>query len=297
MKQSFNFPCARTCVVAVLPTMCLQCVSAVAGAILVLVMARSGVGQEPQTADTEDHHYFSKTEHAHEAEWGYDGRIGPEFWGMLNPEYRLASEGMRQSPVDIPLSRSVVRDLPPLEFDYQEERLTVVNNGHAIQHNEEPGSFLHVGDDVYALEQFHVHLPSEHTIDGEHTDMEIHFVHKSETGEVAVVAVLVNAGSENPVDVPPIRVSAEVGEETVAFDGHRNPAELIPSDRAYVTYSGSFTTPPCTEGVRWFVMTTPIEARSQSLEELRRTTGGNNRPVQRLFGREVFVRRNLVRDE
>ena len=269
--------------------------------LLVLVGAVLGVAsafaQKPKVSQSKEHHYFSKSDHKHETEWGYSGKIGPAHWGKLSPSYRLASTGKRQSPIDIELSKTPKRKLPALKFAYRKERLVVYNNGHTIQHDEKPGSFLHVGDEVYALEQFHVHLPSEHTINGRHSDMEIHFVHKSKSGKVAVVAVMVNAGRDKPVVVPPLSVPGKKGEKAVPFRGEVDPNRLIPSDHSYVTYQGSFTTPPCTEGVRWIVMTTPVRATATNITRLRKGTGGNNRPVQQRHDREILLSRGPSEDD
>ena len=216
------------------------------------------IATPPARLQSDIHHYFSKEEHTHEAEWGYTGKQGPAFWGTLSPEYHLATDGRKQSPIDIRSDDTVDTDLPALKFLYRSERLSIVNNGHTIQHNEPPGSFLHVGELVYTLEQFHAHVPSEHTIDGKHADMEIHFVHKSKTGHTAVVAVLANAGSDTSVEFPVhISLPQAVG-VVVEPTQSRNPADFLPQDHRYVTYSGSFTTPPCTEGVRWIVMASPM---------------------------------------
>jgi carbonic anhydrase len=118
------------------------------------------------------HHYFSKTPPQHAASWGYAGLKGPAHWGTLDPSYRLASDGRHQSPVNINSKQAPVAELPELKFDYRRENITVLNNGHTIQHNESPGSFLYVGDQRFALEQFHMHAPSEHTVDGKHFDIE-----------------------------------------------------------------------------------------------------------------------------
>ena len=236
------------------------------------------------------HHYFSKGPHKHDAEWGYTGKQGPQFWGTLSPKYHLAKDGKQQSPVDIQTKKTITDSLPPLKFNYRKERISAINNGHSIQHNEQPNSFLHVGDQVYSLEQFHVHVPSEHTIDGKHADMEIHFVHKSSSGEVAVVAVMVHADSKNPVDVPIYKeLPKQVGESVVADHASRNPIEFIPKDHSYLRYMGSFTTPPCTEGIRWIMMKTPISITPAVLAEFKEILGGNNRPVQKLNDRQVFV--------
>jgi len=236
------------------------------------------------------HHYFSKGPHKHDAEWGYTGKQGPQFWGTLSPKYHLAKDGKQQSPIDIQTKDAITESLPPLTFKYRKERVSAVNNGHSIQHNEQPGSFLHVGDHRYSLEQYHVHVPSEHTIDGKHADMEMHFVHKSSSGKVAVVAVMVNADSKNPVDLPAYKeLPTQKGERVVADQVSRNAIDFIPKDHSYLRYMGSFTTPPCTEGIRWFMMKTPISITPAVLAEVKGIIGGNNRPVQKLNDRQVFV--------
>lgn len=242
------------------------------------------------SASSNVHHYFSKEEHKHDVVWGYEGKRGPEYWGTLSPAFRLAEDGKQQSPIDIQLKDATKRNLPPLRFEYRKERISAVNNGHTIQHNEQPGSFLHVGDRTYTLEQFHVHVPSEHLFDGRHAAMEVHLVHRSESGEVAVVAVLVQPGTDNPVDLPQYKeIPKAPGEKVVAESAFRDPLDILPRDRGYLTYKGSFTTPPCTEGVRWIVMVSPVEIRPAAFVEFRRTIGGSNRPVQPLFDRRVLI--------
>ena len=236
------------------------------------------------------HHYFSKGTHKHDAEWNYTGKLGPKFWGTLSPKYRLAKDGRQQSPIDIQTENAIPEPLLPLSFKYRKERFSAINNGHSIQHNEQPGSFLNVGDQAYSLEQFHVHVPSEHKIDGYHTDMEIHFVHKSTSGRAAVVAVMVYADSNNAVNIPTYQeLPSQVGERVVGDNIYRNPIDLLPKDHSYFEYMGSFTTPPCTEGIRWFVMKTPISIKPEAFAEIKRIIGGNNRPVQKIFGRQVSL--------
>lgn len=236
------------------------------------------------------HYYFSKSHHQHDAAWGYTGKQGPQFWGTLSPNYHLAKDGKQQSPIDIQTKDAITETLPPLKFNYRTERISAINNGHSIQHNEQPGSFLHIGDEAYALEQFHVHVPSEHTIDGKHADMEIHFVHKSSSGEVGVVSVMVHADSKNPVDVPIYKVLPKQSGKTVVADyAFRNPMDFIPKDHGYFRYMGSFTTPPCTEGILWIMMKTPISITPDVLAEFKEVIGGNNRPVQMLNRRNVSV--------
>jgi len=247
------------------------------------------IGQEPSKDAGSKHSYFSKTEHRHAAKWSYLGDTGPTHWGDLSKAYILAKTGKHQSPINIPANRSATKDLPELKFEYQKEWLVVVNNGHTIQHNERPGSFLHIGDKKYALEQFHVHTPSEHTIEGKQYGGEIHFVHKSSAGEIAVVAVLVKNDITGRSKLPPLQIPSLSGGKTVAYRGFHNPAVMFPEDKEYFEYQGSFTTPPCTEGVRWIVLTTPISVDHRNLEHFHKVLGNNNRPTQPLNDRVVRI--------
>jgi len=184
--------------------------------------------------------------------WGYSGEAGPEHWAELSPEYAVCGTGVNQSPVNI--SDTVVAELDPLELDYQGSSTTVINNGHTLQVDAKPGSSLRVGTEVFQLLQLHFHSPSEHHVDGKEFLLEAHFVHQNEQGEIAVVAVLFGDGSWN-ADLEKIGDAAPdtIG-QSVLLD--INFAELKVHTRlaSYFRYNGSFTTPPCTEGVRWYVL-------------------------------------------
>lgn len=187
--------------------------------VAVTLLGQSLIAQDRPVA----HHYFSKTPHEHAAKWGYSGDAGPAFWGQLDPSYRLASSGKQQSPIDINSTKAAPAELPELKFDYRRERIAALNNGHTIQHSEAPGSFLHVGGEKYSLEQFHVHAPSEHTIDGKHFELEIHFVHKSKSGQVAVVAVLVQGDEKTELYLPLANDLPKKPGEVVEVEATRNP--------------------------------------------------------------------------
>ena len=132
--------------------------------------------------------------------WSYEGEEGPPHWGELADEYIMCSRGANQSPID--LIADVHADLPELQFEYYSQSiLNEVNNGHTLQQNVKPGSFLKVPSQNLSVElkQFHFHSPSEHTVDGKHFAMELHFVHTDEKGAILVVGVLMDEGEENPV--------------------------------------------------------------------------------------------------
>src|SRR5215831_16166825 len=136
-------------------------------------------------------------EHHPEHSWDYSETQGPSHWAELRPEFATCRDGHRQSPIDI---RSPQKsDLPPIQFDYKASPLRVVDNGHTVMINYDPGSFISVDGKKYALKQFHFHRPSEEKIDGKTYDMVVHLVHTDEAGKLAVVAVLLEKGKDNPL--------------------------------------------------------------------------------------------------
>jgi len=231
------------------------------------------------------HHYFDKKEQPHAASWGYEGAGAPEHWGELSPDYHLAKDGRRQSPVDI--TGASPEGLPPLGFDYREVPVKMVYNGHSVQENEDGNSHLVVGDKRYKLEQFHFHSPSEHTVDGKPFAMELHFVHEGADGEVAVVSVLIDEGDHNEgYDLVWSKLPDYTNRDVRAAALIRV-QDLLPKRRSYYAYQGSFTTPPCTEGVRWFVMREPVQLSKAQIDTFRKVIFHNNRPVQPLYGRAI----------
>ncbi len=213
-------------------------------------------------------------------QWGYAGENDPEHWGDVAAEFGTCKEGQAQSPIDIRYGRRM--DYQPLSFQYRSDTLAVSNDGHTIRVESAPGSFLIADGHEYALQEFHFHAPSEHRIRGVPADMELHLVHRDGQGNVAVVAVLLRAGRRTNstftriADAMP-RVPGE------SFYGRQvaiNPLFLLPPERSYFSYPGSLTTPPCTEGVDWFVMAEPVEVDAGLVARFRQVMGANARPVQ-----------------
>ncbi len=233
-----------------------------------------------------DHHYFHEKERPHSAQWSYDGENGPQSWGSLAPEYALAGSGRRQSPIDIHDTLPV--NLPLLNFQYQPAKIALVYNGHTIQETEEHGSWLRVGSALFELKQFHFHSPSEHTLDGQQFEMEVHLVHRSESGQIAVVGVFVTEGRANSALDELWNYLPTEKNKRSEYDSTFDATCLLPEDHNYVSYSGSLTTPPCTEGIQWFVLTTPIELSRNQISKFRQIlSSDNNRPIQNLYGRQL----------
>lgn len=228
----------------------------------------------------------SSSEHAH---WSYQGETGPAFWGELSPEWRMAHEGRAQSPINLARDNAVDANLPALRFTTAPTTIVAKDNGHTIQWNSRGVNTLTIGKDVYLLKQFHFHAPSEHAVDGKHYPVELHFVHANAQGNLAVVAVMLNPSTRGSGAYEAlVRTIPESGRE--GAPAQFNPYALLPHSRTYATYSGSLTTPPCTEGVRWIVLTNPARVGSDQIASFTETYSGNARPIQPVNGRLVLVR-------
>lgn len=221
--------------------------------------------------------------------WTYEGAHGPSHWAELDKGFTECALGHAQSPIDI---RDVTpkADAPDLDFHYQPTPLRLINNGHTVQIDESGADTLTIGGHAYALAQFHFHTPSEERIQGKAYDMVAHLVHKDASGKLAVVAVLFKTGRENGAlktvfDNMPVAAGPEHRVEGTQF----NPADLLPAGHGYYYFPGSLTTPPCSEGVAWYVLKTPVEASRAQIRQLRALYPHNARPVQALYGREVIA--------
>jgi carbonic anhydrase len=219
--------------------------------------------------------------------WDYSKARGPTRWGDLRPEFELCKSGHRQSPIDIRNPGNA--DLPPIRFDYKPSPLHIIDNGHTIMINYASGSYMTVGDGSYELKQFHFHRPSEEKINGKGYDMELHLVHANQEGKLAVVAVLLQQGQDNPLvhelwdDLPKEKKKEEVREKVQI-----NANGLLPADRGYYTFDGSLTTPPCTEDVTWFVLKQPVAVSPTEIEQFSKLYRNDARPTQPSYDRAVL---------
>ena len=220
--------------------------------------------------------------------WSYSGATGPTHWAALEPEFTACRVGHAQSPIDIRTNLVQEANLPVIEFAYRPSPLKIVDNGHTIQVNYAPGSFIGVDGHRYELVQFHFHRPSEESIDGKRREMVAHLVHKDAEGRLAVVAVLLTAGAINPmVAALWSNLPAHKGTEVQARGVQIDAAELLPADHAYYTFAGSLTTPPCSEGVTWFVLKHPSTVSSAEIDRFAKLYPMNARPLQPASNRQV----------
>lgn len=219
--------------------------------------------------------------------WDYDGDEGPDHWAALSPEFVLCQSGHRQSPIDIREARKA--DLPPLQVDYKPSPLHIIDNGHTVMINYAPGSSIRVGDKQYLLKQFHFHRPSEERVNGKAYEMSVHLVHADEQGNLAVVAVLLQRGEGNAlIDELWTDMPREKEHEEQLDKVQINAKVLLPPDLAYYTFSGSLTTPPCTENVTWFVLEQPVTVSGAEIQQFEKLYRHNARPVEPLYDRVVL---------
>lgn len=216
------------------------------------------------------------------AHWSYEGEMGPDKWGTQFP---VCGTGKSQSPVDIrgPFEASN----NPIKVNYRPIPLKLLNNGHTIQVNAAPGNTLTVGSETYELLQFHFHRPSEELVEGKPSAMVVHFVHKSAAGKLAVIGLLLDQGAENK-HLRAIWANAPKQEapEQEAPGIAINLAEMLPSKLSYHSYEGSLTTPPCTEGVNFYILRTHGSVSREQLEAF--PFKANARPTQPLNGRKIL---------
>ncbi|MGB7547621.1 MAG: carbonic anhydrase family protein [Terracidiphilus sp.] len=222
------------------------------------------------------------------APWSYQGKDGPLNWGRLDPAYKACAQGREQSPIDI-RGAHLNKALQPIEFHYIAGPVTLENNGHTVVVRVNPGSYIVAGGVRYDLVEYHFHHPAEEAVKGKLADMDVHLVHRSADGKLAVLAVRLSESRDFPN-----ATLATLWDHLPAAPGQFekiadmvNPGGLLPGDRGYWTYMGSLTTPPCTEGVRWFVFEEPLSISREQLRAFAALYRINSRPLQDTHGRRI----------
>lgn len=222
--------------------------------------------------------------------WSYGGAANPTQWGDLSQDFAACQLGGAQSPIN--LSDATQGAADPITFAYKPTPLSVTNTGHTIQVNYAPGSQITLDGQDYELLQFHFHTPSEHTIQGKASALELHFVHRNAAGQLAVVGVMIDAGAPNPVIDQIWKAIPAAGATQTTKTITVNGADLLPQNHAYYSYEGSLTTPPCSEGVKWNVLAEPITVSATAIDAFQSLYPVNARPLQAMHDRKVVVHRS-----
>lgn len=277
-----------------------------AASALALLLAACG-GASSDTHEAADAH----GEQAH-AEGGHGPSLGPadahaatpathtpashggSHWSYLNQNAwtevaGLCATGHEQSPINLS-SASPMAETPDLAPRYLPASGSFLNNGHTLQFTPaDANGVLTIGQDAFALAQFHFHSPAEHTLDRRAYPLELHFVHRNGAGMLAVVGVFIEEGAENSALAALLAQMPVAQGEQSATQVNIDLNALLPPDRAYFAYAGSLTTPPCSEGVRWNVLRTPLQASPEQIAALREALGASSRHVQPLDQRTVLL--------
>ena len=251
---------------------------------------------------------FAVNDTAIKIKWEYSGKLGPAYWGELNPDFILCKTGKQQSPIDIPTQ--VTKGNKKLSIHYQPSPMVIVNDGvtdlmlgqietiindcHGIQLNlaTDQDTITFDGEN-YRLVQFHIHIPSENKIHGKSYPLEIHFVHQGENGTIAVIGVVAKLGKANPVVEKIIDNLPKQKDKAQAITGgHIHPGQLIPHPERYYSFMGSLTTPPCAEGIQWIVIQDSLTVSAAQIKKLQTMSGKNARPIFPINSREIMYSLN-----
>ena len=242
---------------------------------LVVIMVASACSatkaNQPDAIDVKESHHG-------EVHWSYSGETSPAHWAELSEDFQTCATGQLQSPVDV--SDAMAKTENGIELNYSKTGTSVINNGHTLQVAlTDEAQTMTVEGESFRLLQFHFHTPSENALNGKRFPMEAHFVHQDGKGNLAVLAVFMEEGEAN-ASLQRIWDLAPATKSTSAAATEFNPKLLLPGDLEYFTFSGSLTTPPCSEGVHWRVLKTPIQVSKAQIEFFQSLYPINARPLQ-----------------
>ncbi|PNM00501.1 carbonic anhydrase precursor [Streptococcus mutans] len=165
----------------------------------------------------------------------------------------------------------------------------IENNGHTIEVKlKNKKNTLKFNGKTYTLEQFHFHAPSENQIDGKTYPLEGHFVYTTKDKKITVISILYQYGKENKTLKQVWKKMPQKAETKKNLSQPVAISQLFPKDLDYYNFEGSLTTPPCTEGVNWIVFKKQENISKAQVKKFSKTLGfNNNRPIQKLNGREI----------
>ncbi|WP_158095092.1 carbonic anhydrase [Gottfriedia luciferensis] len=218
-------------------------------------------------------------------DWSYTGNTGPSYWSSLDNDYSLCSNGKRQSPVNI--NKASIKPLP-LGINYHQETFKIEREKYTIKLIPQSNTnSINLNGTKYTLIEFHFHTPSEHTVNGLHSDLEVHFIHENLNKSMVTIAVLVNKGNLNKEFQKIMNANPMSAQSRQSQFVKLNLHSFIPYSSKKITYDGSYTTPPCNEGIKWIVFKKPLKFSNKQILFYQNFFYPSNRPVQPLNGRII----------
>ncbi|CAN8075338.1 unnamed protein product [Agarophyton chilense] len=231
----------------------------------------------------------------------------PSNWGNIKEEFAACKDGDSQSPINFPANVQYAPKAagPRPRMNMANMTFGASSYNWAMSCSDESGSCgtTTFNGKTYELINVHFHSPSEHKLFGKQYPLECHMVHAAEDGSLAVIGTMFDYADETsyPARIYQ-RVTPEYGDNrvlTTVLDGVKTDrvewsipvGQIVDHNKGYCSYSGSLTTPPCTEGVTWFMSMNVWSISERQVHEYSRTAGtsidGNNRPVKPLNERPV----------
>ncbi|ELR07235.1 hypothetical protein GMDG_02462 [Pseudogymnoascus destructans 20631-21] len=252
--------------------------------------------------------------------FGYTGAIGPLNWAALDGGSAnvLCATGKNQSPINMVdgVFKTLTAADVKLQINDMPEGTEFENLGTTVEVVSKGGT-LEVGGKTYDFKQFHFHLPSEHLDNGTSLAMEMHMVFQTPEKDIAVIGVFVDldngVAASAPradshlsaiVQLPPSSLATAAGTSSALLETVFSQVAKIASPGSVVetkplvmselvnillagsfqSYSGSLTTPPCSEGVMWLVSTQKLKIQTATFKKVRSVIGFNARYLQNTPG-------------
>ncbi|GAA0167117.1 dehydratase [Lithospermum erythrorhizon] len=238
-----------------------------------------------------------EVENERDFSYNHSSHVGPGQWGMIHPEWRLCNNGTMQSPIDMLHQRvRVVANSGILRKDYRPANATLINRGHDMMLKfEGDAGNMYINGTPYPLRQCHWHSPSEHTVNGIRFDMEIHLVHLTATGEIAVIGAFYHLGTNDSFLLrmaPYLRAlenTTTIGRSVGVID----PRNIQIGSGSYYRYVGSLTVPPCTQNVDWSIVRNIKTVGESQVRLIRQavqdSSETNARPLQPINQRTITL--------
>lgn len=220
-------------------------------------------------------------------DWDYQGKKGPDQWGTLNKQYASCASGVNQSPVQF--ENTIHAALKPIRSIHKFTAKDIQSISHGLRVHFKQGNMMVLDKSAFQLKYMDFHAPSEHKLNGQSYPLEIQLYHEDSKQHVAIMSILFKAGEPNAELNELLTQLPQKAGEIIPLKTRLTPNKFMPTNPQYYRYSGSLTTPPCNEGVRWIIMKSPLQASTEQIIKLSTAMGGpNNRPIQALNGRSVL---------
>jgi carbonic anhydrase len=219
--------------------------------------------------------------------WGYQGKTGPEQWGKLSSEYAACASGLNQSPVAF--ESTIHSALKPIRVIHKFAAKEMLSTPNGLRVLFKEGNMMVLDKTAFQLKHLDFHTPSEHQLNGQSYPLEIQLWHEDSKKNIAIMSILFKTGEPNAELTELLAQLPQKTGESIKLKTRYTPNELMPTNPQYYRYSGSLTSPPCNEGVRWIVMKSPLQVSAEQVQAITTAIGGpNSRPIQPLHGRSVL---------